>query len=280
MIENKSLLIMAGGVSSRMKRSLDTAQISLATKNIALNVHKSLIPLGETGKPLLYYLLNNAKAAGYEKVYIITGAENEAFRIFLKTHTIAGLNILFAVQHLVEGYKKPLGTADALAQAMEQFPELKKNIFTICNGDNLYSVNALSILRKPRKVPHALISFDRSGLEFSNERISKFAVLAFDKQGQLETIIEKPKPEEVEQCRDSRGKIRVSMNCFSFTGDSIYSYVKNCPIHPQRHEKELPQAVRNFIKENPNQFLAIPVSEHLPDLTAANDLEEFQHFKG
>lgn len=267
---------MAGGVSSRMKRSLDTAQISSKTKNIALSVHKSLIPLGKSGKPLLYYLLKNAKAAGYEKVYIITSPENEAFQAFLKYHNPFGLHVLFAVQHLKKGFEKPLGTADALTQAMEQFPELKKNTFTICNGDNLYSVNALSILRKPRKEPHALISFDRSGLEFSNDRISKFAVLAFNKADQLENIIEKPTPDEVEHCRDSEGKIRVSMNCFSFFGASIFSYVKECPIHPQRQEKELPQAVLNFVKENPNQLLAIPVSEHLPDLTAANDIHDFK----
>lgn len=275
MTENKSLLILAGGASSRMKKSLETAALSENTKNIAQRAHKSLIPLGKTGHPLLHYLLKNAKAAGYEKVYLITSPENEAFKHFLTDNGTEELFIQFALQYLPEGREKPLGTADALEQAMNQFPELKETTFTICNGDNLYSVNALSLLRTPRKAPHALISYSRSGLRFPDERISKFAVMATDQAGYLENIIEKPAPEVVEKYRDANGEIGVSMNVFSFDGASIDPYIRACPIHPERQEKELPEAVRMFVKKNPKQFLTFPVSEHLPDLTAADDIEDF-----
>jgi len=275
MNENKSLLILAGGASSRMKRSLETAALSDNTKNIALRAHKSLIPLGKTGNPLLHYLLKNVKAAGYEKVYLITSPQNEAFKDFLNENGNEGLSVQIALQHIPEDREKPLGTADALEQAMDQFPELKETTFTICNGDNLYSKHALSLLRTPRKEPHALISYSRSGLQFPDERISKFAVMALDDAGYLENIIEKPAPEVVEKYRDAEGEVRVSMNIFSFDGAAIYSYIKACPIHPERQEKELPEAVRMFVKENPKQFLSFPVSEHLPDLTAADDIEDF-----
>jgi NDP-sugar pyrophosphorylase family protein len=275
MTENTSLLILAGGASSRMKRSLESVKLSVDTKNIALKAHKSLIPLGKTGKPLLHYLLKNAKAAGYQKVYLITSPENEAFHDFIDSNGSENLPLNFALQYLHEGRKKPLGTADALAQAMAQYPELKSNSFTICNGDNLYSVKALLLLRENREAPHALISYSRSGLQFPDERISKFAVMAIDKENYLENIIEKPEPEVVEKYRDVDGEIRVSMNVFSFDGASIDQYIRDCPIHPLRQEKELPEAVRNFVKDHPKQFITIPVSEHLPDLTAADDIEDF-----
>ena len=275
MTENTSLLILAGGSSSRMKRSLESVKLSEDTKNIALKVHKSLIPLGKTEKPLLYYLLKNAKAAGYQKIYLITSPENEAFHDFIDSNVSEYLPLNFVLQYLPEGRKKPLGTADALAQAMAQYPELKSNSFTICNGDNLYSVKALSLLRENREAPHALISYSRSGLQFPDQRISKFAVMAIDKENYLENIIEKPEPEVVEKYRDVYGEIRVSMNVFSFDGASIDKYIRDCPIHPLRQEKELPEAVRNFVKDHPKQFITIPVSEHLPDLTAADDLEDF-----
>ena len=275
MTENTSLLILAGGASSRMKRSLDSVKLSADTKNIALKVHKSLIPLGKTEKPLLYYLLKNAKAAGYQKIYLITSPENEAFHDFVDSNASQYLPLNFVLQYLPEGRKKPLGTADALAQAMAQYPELKSNSFTICNGDNLYSVKALSLLRENREAPHALISYSRSGLQFPDQRISKFAVMAIDKENYLENIIEKPEPQVLEKYRDVYGEIRVSMNVFSFDGASIDQYIRDCPIHPLRQEKELPEAVRNFVKDHPKQFITIPVSEHLPDLTAADDIEYF-----
>ena len=204
-----------------------------------------------------------------------TSPENEAFHDFVDSNASQYLPLNFVLQYLPEGRKKPLGTADALAQAMAQYPELKSNSFTICNGDNLYSVKALSLLRENREAPHALISYSRSGLQFPDQRISKFAVMAIDKENYLENIIEKPEPQVLEKYRDVYGEIRVSMNVFSFDGASIDQYIRDCPIHPLRQEKELPEAVRNFVKDHPKQFITIPVSEHLPDLTAADDLEDF-----
>ena len=59
----------------------------------------------------MYYLLLNAKAAGYTHIYIVTSKENEAFKSFLGHYSFEGLHIDFCIQH-TEG-QKPLGTADA-----------------------------------------------------------------------------------------------------------------------------------------------------------------------
>ena len=275
----KSLLIMAGGASSRMKRSLSQSNLSQDEKNLAGKVHKSLIPLGKEKKPLLFYLISNAVAVGVTDIYLITSSENEPFQKLVGTSKInnsfAGAKVHFAIQYLKKGHIKPLGTADAVEQTLVQYPELIEQTFIICNGDNLYSKAAFKNLLKPRKVNNALISYARSGLRFKDERIEKFAVMDVDSLGYLKKIIEKPDPKTVEKYRDTTGEIRVSMNIFSFSGKQLNPYLKNCPIHPERNEKELPEAIRLLNIKEPNQIMCFGMKEHILDLTSAEDIGSF-----
>ncbi len=96
-----------------------------------------------------------------------------------------------------------------------------------------------------------------------------------DSSGFLKEIIEKPDPSEVEQYRDQSGELRVSMNIFSFNGGLLYPYLVKCPLHPQRDEKELPEALRLLNQAAPQQVVCLPVKEHLPDLTSAEDISIF-----
>ena len=279
---DKKLIIMAAGASSRMKRSLETSELTPETKKIASSAHKSLIPLGSKQKPLLFHLIQNAVNAGFKEVYLITSLENEAFRACVgsapKNNHFAGALVHYAIQYLLQGRNKPLGTADAVQQAMEQHPELKNESFTICNGDNLYSVHAFALLLAPRDTHHALISYNRSSLNYSSARMSSFAIIDISEEGLLENIIEKPDPETLKNYEDTSDYIGVSMNIFSFKGALLFPYLKNCPIHLERNEKELPEAVRMMIKESKNRTRCFKVSEHLPDLTSAEDLKNFSNF--
>lgn len=270
---------MVGGASSRMKRSLETADLKESVRIIARKQHKSLIPLGKAGKPLLHYLIQNASNVGYKHVYLITGYENMGFKDLIGKkdydNNYLNLSVHFAIQDIPEGRQKPMGTADALQQCLDQYPELKTRTFTVCNGDNLYSKEALQDLRKEREAPNALISYGSTGLRFSDERISKFALMDISDKGFLKGIIEKPELDDLTKFRDSEGELRVSMNVFSFLGESIYPHLANCPIHPVRGEKELPEAVRNLVVEQPNGMICYPRSEHIPDLTNAEDIALF-----
>ena len=278
---DKKLIIMAGGASSRMKRSLETSELTPETKKIARSAHKSLIPLGSKQKPLLFHLIQNAVNAGFREVYLITSPENEAFRECVgsasKNNLFAGALVHYAIQYLLQGRNKPLGTADAVQQAMEQHPELKNEFFSICNADNLYSVHAFALLLAPRDTPHALISYNRSSLNYSSARMSSFAIIDISEEGLLENIIEKPDPETLKNYEDTSDYIGVSMNIFSFKGALLFPYLKNCPIHLERNEKELPEAVRMMIKESKNRTRCFKVSEHLPDLTSVEDLKNFSN---
>jgi len=211
---------------------------------------------------------------------LITSPENKAFHdqiaYWKQQQIFVDINISFVLQYVPLDREKPLGTADAVEQALEQYPELQKTQFTVCNGDNLYSSTVFQRLKEPRKVPHALISYARSGLNFPDDRIAKFAVMDIDSEGFLKNIIEKPDHSEVDEYIDITGEIRVSMNIFSFDGALLYPYLKSCPIHPERNEKELPEALRLMNSADPQKTICIPVKEHLPDLTSAEDISKFE----
>ena len=112
-------------------------------------------------------------------------------------------------------------------------------------------------------------------LEFKDERIEKFAVMDIDSSGYLKKIMEKPDPKIVEKYRDTTGEIRVSMNIFSFNGKQLNPYLKDCPIHPDRQEKELPEAIKLLNNNEPNQIMCFGMKEHILDLTSAEDIASF-----
>ena len=275
-IKKRILVILAGGASSRLKKSLNDVDLDQNVSDVAKTSHKTLIPLGNEKKPLLYFILQNALNAGVSEVFLITSPENIAFKDFIESEvfkdSFSNININFAIQYKPNDREKPLGTSDALMQAMDQYDLLKSNSFVIINGDNLYSVNSLISLFELDEKQHALISYDRDALNFPHERLTKFALINVNENNKLINIIEKPPIEKVDNFRDKLSKIRVSMNIFKFFGPTIYPFMKNCPLHPERKEKEIPEAVRNYIKEFPNSFEALPFFEHIPDLTSAKDI--------
>ena len=267
-----TLIILAGGASSRMKKS---AASSLSDDMIAqANTRsKALILLND--RPMLDYVLYNAKQAGITDIIIVIHPKGKLFKEYYgskeQDNDFHGLRISYAVQHIPEHREKPLGTADALLQAMEQYPRLKSNSFLVCNADNLYSSTAFSALRENQNI-QAFLNYDREELLYPMERISRFALTKITADSFLEAIIEKPEASKIEAYQHSDGTYRVSMNIFKFHGASFYPYVLNCPIHPERNEKELPTALLNMIKDDAMAMKAIPFSEHVPDLTGKDDI--------
>jgi len=278
---HNNLVILAGGASSRMKKEAIVGNLSEEEIAQANERSKGLIGVGPNGRPLMDYLLLNAKRAGYKNIYIIIGEQGGLFKDFYgsqdKNNDFHGLNLSFAVQYIPEDRVKPFGTADALFQAVEQYPELNSQFYSVCNSDNLYSAEALFALRETNS-PNAFISYDRDAMLFPSERISRFAVAKLDAKGSLLDIIEKPEPAVVESFKDMSGKIRVSMNAFKFKGEALYPYLKNCPVHPERDEKELPTVLLNLLQDFPGTALGIPFSEHVPDLTAKEDIVEVKEY--
>lgn len=275
------LVILAAGASSRMKKSKAPQGLSQADSQRATQESKALITYGDENRPILDHLLLNAQKAGYTDVTLIVAPKAEGFKQYYgplnQNNDFHGMRLSYATQFVPEGREKPLGTADAVYQTMLQHPRLKQTAFTVCNSDNLYSVDVLSALRTTA-APNALIAYNRDGLKFSMERISRFALLSLDEKDYLKDIIEKPDLAQTEAYRDGEGILRVSMNIFKFDGGQMFPYLEDCELHPMRDEKELPSAILALCQQAPQSFLGIPFNEHVPDLTTKEDIETFRSY--
>jgi glucose-1-phosphate adenylyltransferase len=236
---------------------------------------KSMLSVGMNDRPFMDYLLYNAVEAGFRDVLIVLNEKDDSIKSYYgledEGNEFLNLKISYAIQKIPEGRVKPLGTADALLQGLQQKRDWAGSKFIVCNSDNLYSVAALRLLLEDEHL-NSLIDYNREALEFERSRILKFAVITKNEERYLTDIIEKPNEEELEKAKDKNGVIGVSMNIFSFSYDLIYRYLERTPIHPVRNEKEIPSALTIMIKENPQSMYCYPLSEHVPDLTEKEDI--------
>ena len=269
----KTIVVLAAGMSSRMKKSVDS-NLDDSKANEANNKSKSLITFGN--KPFIYFLLKNILDAGFETVIMVVGKDFEDFKNQIDELKLPSkIEVKYAIQKIPGDRVKPFGTADAVSQTMQQLPELQKTSFCVCNSDNLYSTSSLKLIRE-NSFENAVLAYDRDSLDFPKERVSSFSILMMDTEFNLVNFIEKPTPEQVSENLDENGKIRVSMNIFKFNGNQSFEFIKNCPINPIRNEKELPSALVNMISEDGLYISGIPIAEHVPDLTSKADINTIQ----
>jgi len=272
---DKRAVILAGGISSRMKNSSVDPRLDAELVRQAEERTKGMIGVGEGGRPFLDYLLYNMKHAGLQDIVIVIAERDAELRQYYGTrdrdNDFHGLRISYAIQRIPPGRKKPIGTSDALTQALLSKPEWAAGDFIVCNSDNLYSIRCFTMLLEA-DAPNALIDYDRSGLEFEQSRIAQFGITRKDKDGYVLEIVEKPKMEELDSLRSSDGTLRVSMNIFRLNYSMIFGPLRDCPENPVRQEKELVTAVTNMVKANPRSLKALPLKEHVPDLTYKEDI--------
>jgi len=276
------LVILAGGVSSRMKQSqIDSAAIDSKLLKDAEQKSKSMIRIGNGDRPFLDYLLLNAKLAGYTDVVIVVSEKDDSIKNYYDENKndswFGGIEINYATQQIPEGREKPLGTADALLQALLVKEDWRGKSFAMCNSDNLYSQRALELMKNSEH-QNALVDYNRDGLGVEKARVEKFAITKKDEDGFLLDIIEKPSSEEVEAAKSTNGFVGVSMNIFKFSYDMIRPALEIVPMNEIRKEKELPTAVKIMLEKNPKSLYCYPLSEAVPDLTSKQDILKVKLF--
>lgn len=280
---DRRVVILAGGISSRMKlpatdaaRRLDPSLLQQAEDR-----SKGMIGVGVGGRPFLDYLLYNIRQSGINDVLIVIGEHDEVLKSYYgsrdRGNEFHSLQISYALQKIPAGRRKPLGTVDALLQALRVRSDWAEGDFIVCNSDNLYSVKAFSLLLEC-EIPNSLIDYDRGGLEFAEQRIAQFGITRKDDGGYLIEIVEKPSLDQLEALRGKDGSLRVSMNIFRLNYAMILPCLKSCPEHPVRREKELVTAVTNMVREHPQSLKALPLKEHVPDLTYKDDISSVQQY--
>ena len=258
-----------------MKKSAADSRVHPDLSRQAEERTKGMISLGAGGRPFLDYGLYNLWKAGIQDVVIVVGERDTSLRGYYgvkdRDNEFHGLRISYAIQHIPEGRQKPMGTADALFQALVIRPDWNGGDFIVCNSDNLYSAQAYSLLLEC-DAPNALIDYDRTGLEFDAARIAQFGITRKDSDGFLLEIVEKPSIEDLERLRGDDGSLRVSMNVFRLNYSMIFGPLKDCPLNPIRQEKELVTAITTMVQMHPRSLKAIPWKEHVPDLTYKEDI--------
>jgi len=277
------LLIMAGGMSSRMKKVEGSETLDSTLVQQANTLPKGMIGVGNDGRPFMDYLIYNAHKAGYDEVLILKNPKDNVTKPYydklVSDGKAWGMKFLYATQTISPDREKPAGTADAIQQALEQTPQWKGERFTVCNSDNLYSVNVLKLLSE-NAIQNAVVSYESIALGVEPERVKSFAVIKADADNYIVEIIEKPNEEQIESARDSNGKIGVNMNVFHFNYDDILEYVRKEPFNSVRNERELPTAVMKMARENPKKVTTIFVAENVPDLTSKGDIGIVQKYIG
>jgi len=272
-MDNIPLLILAAGLSSRMKSSNSDNEMSESAISQANTRSKGFIEI-QSGNPLIYYIIKNAMAAGITSYYIILSKNSGEFKTYLeKISNELKIQIKIAYQDFY-GNDKPLGTADAIHQTLDQHKELKDSRFLVCNSDNLYSESSFRILIESEEYC-SMIAYKFDCLNFDNERLKGFAILDIV-DGFLNKIIEKPDQETIDLFM-SKG-IYVSMNIFSFFGDQVYTFFKDCPLNPIRNEKEISVALQNMIKSSNHKMKTHELCEQVPDMTYKKDISKMTDY--
>ena len=157
-------LIPAGGLGSRLRPLTQTGA-------------KQLLPVAN--KPIIHYVLEDISAAGISEVVVLVGTETAAgIQEDLKDGSRWGLNIQYVLQ------EKPLGLAHCVIMA-EEF--LRGDRFVMYLGDNLLKGGIGNLASE--------FSQDSSNAMVLLTQIDdprEFGVAAFDQNGQLEKLVEKP----------------------------------------------------------------------------------------
>jgi len=244
---------------------------------------KAMLPVGEGSRPFLDYSLYYIQKAGYREVVIVTAEGDSSIRSYYegdrRSAEFPGLEISYVTQTIPAGRDKPAGTADALLTALRARPGWRGGSVTVCNSDNLYSVNVLRMLLLESHA-NVMIEYDRDALGFPPERTERFSIVRSDDRGFLVDIIEKPSPREIAAVLAEAGKVGVSMNIFRLSYDDILPIVRSMPPHPLRREKELPVAVKMLASGRPGSVRVLRVSEAVPDLTSVPDIADVRRSIG
>ena len=261
------LVVLARGMGTRMRRddaaaTLDGRQAAVADAGV-----KAMIPIAEKtvafsdARPFLDYVLSTVADAGYRRVCLVIGPEQEMIRRYYGSEVITQrLTFAFAIQ------PEPKGTADAVAAA-ESFAAGDQ--FVVVNSDNYYPIEALAALREQSDCAVALFERDAmlAGSNVPQERIKRFAVATIDGRGCLERIIEKPDDATLAALPKP---LWLSMNCWRF-GPSIFEACRAIKPSP-RGELELPDAVQFTIQNLGETYRAATIRAPVLDMTSRADI--------
>lgn len=224
--ENKTLLIMAAGISSRFG--------SL----------KQIEPIGPNGEFLIDYSIYDAIRYGFNKVVFIIKKEYE--QIFKDTignrinnvvkveYVFQDINNLPSGYNVPEGRKKPWGTAHAILCAKDKINEP----FVTINADDFYGAGSYRLVSKfldANNQEYCIVGYKVSNTLSKNGKVKR-GILEIDKDGNLvkikessveegqDGIVASPLDEEKKFILDRNTLVSMNMLVLNTT---IFNYLEN-----------------------------------------------------
>jgi glucose-1-phosphate thymidylyltransferase len=239
----------AGALTSSQRAAADAGE----------KVSMPFVDAGGVERPFLDFVVNALAEAGFRKVCLVIGDEQEGLRRRYASTRPGGVRVICARQ------EEPRGTADAVAAAEGV---VANRPFVVVNGDNLYPVAGLTQLLA--QDGPGLLVFERDELARSSalpvDRLAAFAMPVVGPDGTLTAIVEKP---DVETLRAAGPHSLVSMNAWKFD-PRIFAACHDVP-RSTRGEFELPDAVRLAMSRGV-RFRAIRARGPVFDLTRRQDI--------
>jgi glucose-1-phosphate thymidylyltransferase len=224
-------VVLARGLGRRMRQGDADAGLAPAQRRAAEAGQKAMMPVGDSGRPFLDYVLSTLADAGCGDVVLVVAPDHDAMCERYAASRLTRVSVRFAVQAEADG------TARAVLAAE---PLVGDRPFLVLNADNLYPVDVLRALTglDGPGVP----AFERARLVaesgFPESRVAQFAVLHVDADRWLAGIEEKPDRQDL----DASGPgALISMNVWRFDR-RIFDACRDVP-RSARGEYELPEAV-------------------------------------
>jgi glucose-1-phosphate thymidylyltransferase len=207
---NRKGIILAGGSGSRLHP-------------ITKGISKQLIPV--YSKPMIYYPLSVLLLSGIKDILIITTPhEQEAFQRLLGDGSQWGINLEYAAQP----------SPDGLAQAFiigEEF--IGSDPAALVLGDNIfYGQNLSGLVRDAMNRESGATVF-----AYQVDHPEAYGVVSFNKDGQAETLEEKPK----------EPKSNFAVTGLYFYDNKVVEYAKNLKPSP-RGELEITDLNRIYLE--------------------------------
>lgn len=225
-------LLLARGLGRRMQAAGGTDALTAGQRAAAAAGAKGMMPVGETQRPFVDYVLSALADAGCRDVCLIVPPDHDGIRGYFagagRPHRV---RLSFAAQPSADGTARAVLAGQSFAG---------DDPFLVLNADNLYPVEvlrALVALDGP-----GLPAFERDALVresgFPADRVAGFALLDVDAAGRLCGIIEKP---DAARLAAAGEQALVSMNVWRFD-HRIFPACHDVPMSV-RGEFELPEAV-------------------------------------
>jgi hypothetical protein len=176
---------------------------------------KPLAPLGPSGEAVLDLLASDALSSGFSAVVVVVGpVTGPAIRYHVGRTWPATVDVRFAVQHA------PLGTVDAVVAAT---PHLEPGApFGVCNADDLYPVEALTLLADHLRSgtrTQALVGFSLAGAVLGDGPVTR-GICETDGDGMLRSIVER---RQVTAVGDGRFVAKDGLSPSELDGDALVS---------------------------------------------------------